>query len=75
MEDDDEEETYRLVTTVRGNSLQGRISIESPLGKAILGRRLGERVYVAVSERAGYYVEIRAIEKTADDGSDTLRSF
>ena len=75
MEDDDEEETYKLVTTVRGNSLQGRISIESPLGKAILGRRLGERVYVAINERAGYYVEIRAIEKTADDGSDTLRSF
>lgn len=75
MEDDDEEETYKLVTTVRGNSLQGRISIESPLGKAILGRHLGDRVYVAVNERAGYYVEIRAIEKTADDGSDTLRSF
>jgi len=75
MEDDDEEETYKLVTTVRGNSLEGRISIESPLGKAILGRRLGERVYVAVNEHAGYYVVIRAIEKTVDDGSDQLRSF
>lgn len=75
MEDDDEEETYKLVTTVRGNSLQGRISIESPLGKAILGRRVGDRVYVAVNEKAGYYVVIRAIEKTVDDDSDTLRSF
>ena len=75
FEEDDETEQVKLVTSIRGNSLDGRISIESPLGKAILGRRLGERVYVAVSERAGYYVEIRAIEKTADDGSDTLRSF
>ena len=75
IEDDDEEETYKLVTTVRGNSLQGRISIESPLGKAILGHRTGDRVYVAVSDRSGYYVVIRAIEKTVDDGSDELRSF
>ena len=75
MEDDDEEETCKLVTTVRGNSLQGRISIDSPLGRAILGHRIGDRVYVAVTEKTGYYVEIRAIEKTVDDGSDTLRSF
>lgn len=75
IEDDDEEETYKLVTTVRGNSLQGRISIESPLGKAILGHKVGERVHVAVNEKMGYDVVIRKIEKTTDDGSDTLRSF
>lgn len=75
FEEDDEEETYKLVTTVRGNSLKGLISIESPLGKAILGHRLRDRVYVAINDKAGYYVTIRSIEKTVDDGSDALRSY
>ena len=75
IEDDDEEETYKLVTTVRGNSMQGRISIDSPLGKAILGHKVGDRVYVKVNDRVGYYCEIRHIEKTVDDGSDELRGF
>ena len=42
MEDDDEVETYRLVTSIRGNSLEGLISIESPLGKAIFKHKAGE---------------------------------
>ena len=75
IEDDDEEETYKLVTTIRGNSMQGRISIDSPLGKAILGHKVGDRVYVKVNDRMGYYCEIRHIEKTVDDGSDELRGF
>lgn len=75
MEDDDEVETYRLVTSIRGSSLQGLISTESPLGRAILGRKLGERVYVRVNENIGYYVEIRSIDKTTDDKNDKIRSF
>ncbi|MBR6526368.1 MAG: transcription elongation factor GreA [Lachnospiraceae bacterium] len=75
IEDDDEEETYKLVTTVRGNSMQGRISIDAPLGKAILGHKVGDRVYVKVNDRVGYYCKIRHIEKTVDDGSDELRGF
>jgi len=75
FEDDDEEETYRLITTVRGNSLQGRISIESPLGKAIIGHKKGDRVLVKVSEDCSYYVVIRNIVNTSDDGSDKIRSF
>lgn len=75
IEDDDEEETYKLVTTVRGNSLKGLISIESPLGKAILGHKVGDTVYVAVNEKIGYEVTIRKIEKTTDDGSDELRKY
>ncbi len=74
MEDDDVTETYKLVTTVRGNSIQGRISIDSPLGKAILGKRVNERVYVQVNESFGYYVVIRSIENT-DDGEDQIRKF
>ncbi len=75
MEDDDEEETVKLVTSIRGNSLSDRISIDSPLGKAILGRKAGDRVYVKVSPDYGYYVVIRRIEKTADNGSDEIRSY
>ncbi len=75
FEEDQEMATYKLVTTVRGNSLIGLISIESPMGKALLGRKVGDRIYVKVSEEYGYYVEIKSIEKTIDDGSDKLRSF
>ncbi len=75
VEDDDEEETYRLVTSIRGNSLKGYISIESPLGKAIKGHRVGDRVTVKVNESYSYDVEIRSIEKTGDDGTDQIRSF
>lgn len=75
FEEDEEEETYKLVTSIRGNSLKGMISTESPLGKAILGRRLGERVKVKVNGETGYEVVIRAIDKTADDQEDKIRSF
>lgn len=75
FEEDDELETYRLVTTVRGNSIRGLISIESPLGKALMGHKAGDRVYIKVNEQYGYYVQIRSIEKTTDDSQDKLRSF
>ena len=73
MEDDDETESYKLVTTIRGNSLQGRISIDSPLGKAVLGKRKGDRVYVAVNDSFGYYVVIKEIEE--DYADDEIRGF
>ena len=75
LEEDQEVETYRLVTSIRGNSLKGMISIESPLGKAIRGRKVGDRVCVKVNDSYSYYVVIRRIIKTEDDGSDTIRSF
>lgn len=75
FEEDDLVETYKLVTTVRGNSLEGLISTESPLGKALLGHKVGDRVYVEVNPGFGYYVVVRSIENTVDDGSDKLRSF
>ena len=75
FEDDDEVETYRLVTSVRANSMEGKISIESPQGKAIKGRKTGDRVLVKTSENAGYYVEIRKIDKTTDDSNDHLRKY
>ncbi len=75
FEEDDETEVYRLVTSVRGNSLQGLISIESPLGKAIRGHKAGDRVKVKTNGDNGYYVVIRKIDKTTDDSNDTLRRY
>lgn len=75
FEDDDEIETYKLVTTVRGNSIKGLISSESPLGRAVMGHKVGDRVYVKISDKAGYYVVVKRLENTKDDGSDQLRSY
>lgn len=75
FEEDGEEESYKIVTTVRGNSLKNLITNESPLGKALLGHKVGDRVKVVVNEGYSYYVQIRAIENTIDDGTDKLRSF
>lgn len=75
FEDDRITEQYRLVTTVRGNSLEGLISTESPLGKALLGHKVGDRVYVEINKTDGYYVVIKAIQNTVDDSGDKLRSF
>lgn len=75
FEDDDETEEFKLVTSVRGSSLNGKISIESPLGKAIRGHKVGDRVYVEVNASAGYYVEIRKIENTGESEEDNIRRF
>ncbi len=75
FEDDDETEKYRLVTSVRGNSMQGLISIESPVGKAIRGKRAGDRVFVKTNGDDGYYIVIKDIDKTTDDSADTLRKY
>lgn len=75
FEDDDETEKYRLVTSVRGNSMQGLISIESPMGKALRGKKEGDRVFVKTNGDEGYYVVIKNIDKTTDDSQDTLRRY
>lgn len=75
FEEDDLVETYRIVTTVRGNSLKNLISNESPLGKALMGHKVGDRVEVRVSEEYSYFVEIRRIENTGNEESDQLRKF
>lgn len=75
FEEDRTTEKYKLVTTVRGNSLEGLISTEAPLGRALLGHKVGDRVYIEVNSSYGYYVVVKSIENTVDDGSDKLRSF
>lgn len=73
--DDGSVETYKIVTTVRGNSLENLISNESPLGKALLGKKEGESAHVQVNEAIGYDVKILKIEKTVDESTDKIRSF
>ena len=73
-EDDGSTETIKLVTTVRGDSLEGYISIECPLGKALLGHKVGDRVLVEVNDHISYYVVIKSIQKT-DDSGDKIQSY
>ena len=75
FEEDGTVETYKIVTTMRGNSLEGLVSTESPIGKALLGHKVGDRVCVRVNESYSYYIIVEKIEKTVDDGSDKLSSF
>ena len=73
--DDDETETYKIVTTVRGNSLKGLISIDSPLGKALMGHKVGDTVYVKVDDRFGYEAVIRAIDSSSEGEEEDLRKY
>ncbi|MEG2097461.1 MAG: GreA/GreB family elongation factor, partial [Pseudoflavonifractor sp.] len=75
MEDEGLEETYQIVTTMRQNALKGLISRESPVGRAILGKKVGDRCTIMVSEAYSYCGVIRAIEKTKDDGSVPLAQY
>ena len=75
MEEDDETMTVKVVTSIRGDSMKGFISIDSPLGKAIKGHKLGDRIYIKVSDDYGYYVVVKGIEQTMDDGTDDIRSY
>ena len=73
--DDDEEQTIRLVTTLRQNALEGLISKESPVGKAVMGHRAGETVHVQVNENVGYDIVIRSVEKGQDDDSLPISAY
>ena len=75
MEDEGETEVYTLVTTLRQNPMKGLISKESPFGQAILGRKVGDRVFIRVGENGGYWARVEAIEKGADDESMEISSY
>lgn len=75
FEDEDEEEVYRIVTTVREDVLHSLISIDSPVGKALMGHRVGDTVHVRVNDKYGYDVQIRKIDKTTDESDDKIRDF
>lgn len=73
VEEDDCEETYRIVTTMRAEVFDNRISCESPAGKALLGHKVGDRVLIQVNDNYSYYVLIKKIVKGKDDDSLELR--
>lgn len=75
VEEDQEEQIITLVTTLRQDPLHDKISKESPLGRAILGKRVGDKAHVQVNETYGYDVEIRSIEKGEDDESLSIGSY
>ena len=74
FEEDDETEKYKLVTSIRGNSLENRISIDSPIGKALRGHKAGDRVQVKVNDEYSYYLVIRSIDKTGEE-EEEIRGF
>ena len=73
--DDGTTEVYKIVTTVRSDSLSGLITNESPLGKALMKHKVGDVVHVQVNNTIEYDVKIIKIENTVDDGTDKLRSY
>ena len=75
LPEDGETEVLQVVTTMRKDPLKGIISRESPVGRALLGKKLGDIVHIQVDEHYGYDLVIRAIEKGQDDGSIPINSY
>jgi transcription elongation factor GreA len=69
------EKTIQIVTTLRQNALLGFVSKESPLGSAVMGKKVGDRVLVTVNEAMSYYVKILAIEKGEDNTDLPISSY
>lgn len=75
IKEDKVEETYSLVTTVREDSLHGLVSVESPMGKALLGHKVGDTVTIVVSDSYSYEAEIRKIEESGEAEQARLRNY
>ena len=75
VEPQTEKETYTIVSTMRQDSLKGLISVESPLGKALLHHKTGDKVLIHVSADYSYEAVIRKIEESEDAASASLRKY
>ncbi len=75
VEEDQTTEVYKIVTTMRGDSLKGLISIESPLGKALLGHKVGDKISIKVNDAYSYDVTVLSIENTGLTEEDRIRDF
>ena len=73
--EDDETETVKITTSIRSNALEGKVSIESPLGKALVGHKVGDKVMVRVDDDYSYEVEIRAIDQSTDASDDEISKY
>lgn len=69
------EQNIQLVTTLRQNALKGLISKESPVGKAVMGHKTGDRVLVEVNPDYSYYIRIRKVVKGTDDESLPISAY
>ena len=75
QDEDGDEEAIQLVTTLRQDALKGLISKESPVGKALMGKRVGDTVRIQVNENYAYDVTILSIEKTGEDPDIPISTF
>ena len=75
FEEDDETDTYRIVTSIRSDSRKGLISNESPLGLALMGHRVGDRIEVEVQGGEAYHVVIKSLDKTGEVDSDAIHQY
>jgi transcription elongation factor GreA len=75
FEEDGTREEYRLVTSIRGDSMKNLVSIESPIGRALLGKKAGDRVSVKVNDDYSYFLKILSIDKTGDDEDLEIKKF
>ena len=73
--EDDEEEVYKIVTSIRGDSTKGRISNDSPMGRALMGHKVGDHVMVKVNDSYSYEVIIRKIEEADNNNEDAIRQY
>ena len=73
--EDDVEEVYTIVSTMRQNSLKGLISVESPLGKALQHHKTGDTITVKVNANYSYQAVIRKVEDSDEAESASLRNY
>lgn len=70
FEEDNETQKVQISTTMRNDPSKGVVSKESPFGKALLGKRTGDRVEVKVNKEYSYYVVIKSIVKLTSEDID-----
>lgn len=61
LDEDDKKIVYQIVGQTEADARIGRISYSSPLGRALIGRRIGEEVEVTTPSGDRYYT-IEAVE-------------
>lgn len=74
-EDSDETEELTLSTMTRLDLQNGIICKDSSFGRAILGKKIGDRVLINASADYSYYVVIKNIVKGQDDETIPLTEY
>ncbi|MCQ2609428.1 MAG: GreA/GreB family elongation factor [Lachnospiraceae bacterium] len=72
---DMDSEVYKLVTSIRADSMKKKISIESPLGKAMIGKKIGDIATVSLENGSSYKIKIKDIKKNDDSEEDDIKQF